>query len=173
MGGRLPDAVCRRLHKAKVFEMFTFVVFTTCFAVNPDDRTTLIIHTSPWLLLQLGLVSLAVTNVTFARMSGYWEELKLPDSFYHSGIAYLVALFITTIFKISVTIEAFANRPGEGRSFARDHPDVAQVFDQLHFILIAIIPPAKAFYLLKTRPNLVDKITISWKGIETDSTASF
>jgi hypothetical protein len=68
MGGLLPDRVASWLYKAKGFELGTFIVFSTVFAVSPEDHTTLVIHTAPWMLLQIGLVSLAFSNMAFGRM---------------------------------------------------------------------------------------------------------
>jgi hypothetical protein len=68
MGGLLPDRVASWLYKAKGFELGTFIVFSTVFAVSPEDHKTLVIHTAPWMLLQIGLVSLAFSNMAFGRM---------------------------------------------------------------------------------------------------------
>jgi CRP-like cAMP-binding protein len=61
--GTLKPHLYRVLSGFKLFEAFTLVAFSTSFAVSPDGwDETLYVHTVPFFLLQIGMVSLAMTS---------------------------------------------------------------------------------------------------------------
>lgn len=89
------------LTKLKVFEATMLLAFSTIFAVQPEEwNHTLLIHTAPFVMLQIGLVSLAISNTVHGIKSGYWSSLALPSWFIPGAKLYVVGFAIVVCFKI-------------------------------------------------------------------------
>lgn len=158
--GRLDRSLYRLLSGLKLFEAFTMVAFSTIFAVQPEAwNHTLYIHTVPFFLLQIGLVSLAGSNTLHGIASGYWRRLGLPTWFEPAAKAYVVIFALVVCFKIPVAINAMAGSPWwpQTATFVR----VAQSVDLLFLLCAAIIPMAKAAYFLWTRGDDLDVIHLT------------
>lgn len=158
--GRLGAGVYSVLSKLKLFEAFTLVAFSICFAVHPDAWDhTLYIHTAPFFLLQIGLVSLAMSNTLHGIKSGYWRKLELPGWFEKAAKLYCLIFALIVAFKIPASINAMADGIWweHNAAFVR----VAEVFDQLFFLFAAVIPMAKAIYLVRTRGDRLNVVHLA------------
>jgi len=148
--GVLAANIYRLLSGLKLFEAFTMVAFSTSFAVHPEGRDrTLYIHTVPFFLLQIGLVSLAMSNTLHGIKSGYWKRLELPTWFEPAAKAYVVIFALVVCFKIPAAINAMAG--GLWWEQTTTFTGIAHVFDLLFLLCAAIIPIVKASYFVWVR----------------------
>jgi hypothetical protein len=158
--GTLSLPLYRTLAGLKAFEAFTLVSFSTIFAVSPEgwDRT-LYIHTAPFFLLQLGMVSLALSNTLHGIRSGYWRRLGMPAWFVKGAIAYCVVFAMIVAFKVPVATNAMAN----GRWWVQTDSleRLAGVVDTAFLVCAAIIPMMKASYLVYLRSDDLDVVRLA------------
>jgi hypothetical protein len=158
--GTLSVALYRTLSGLKVFEAFTLIAFSTIFAVSPEGwNRTLYIHTAPFFLLQLGMVSLAMSNTLHGVRSGYWRRLEMPEWFVKGAIAYCVVFALIVAFKIPVATNAMAHY----RWWAQTDTlaTVAGLVDKGFLICAAIIPMMKAAYLVYLRSDDLDVVHLA------------
>jgi hypothetical protein len=145
--GALSPGLYRLLTRLKLFEGTMFAAFSTVFAVQPEAwNHTLFIHTAPFIMLQIGLVSLALSNTVHGIKSGYWSSLALPSWFIPGAKAYVVIFAVIVSFKIPLVINALA-----GGALWDHTPAVARmarVVDVLFLLFAAIIPLWKAAYFV-------------------------
>jgi len=148
------------LSNLKLFEAFTMAAFSTSFAVQPDawDRS-LYIHTVPFFLLQIGLVSLAMSNTLHGIKSGYWRRLELPAWFEPAAKAYVVIFALVVCFKIPAAINAMAGSPWWEQSAG--FIGVAHIFDLLFLICAAIIPIVKAAYFVWVKGDKLEVVRLT------------
>lgn len=155
--GTLDRKLYGHLSRMKLFEAFSMISFSTIFAVSPEGWDhTLYIHTVPFFLLQLGMVSLAMSNTLHGIKSGYWQRLGLPDWFRKAAIAYCIVFGIIVAFKIPAAANAMAGSPFWNQTAT--FTSVAQFFDVMFLICAAIVPMAKAGYLLYFKAELLDVV---------------
>ena len=144
----------------KLFEAFTLVSFSTIFAVNPMGWDhTLFIHTAPFLLLQVGLVSLAMSNTLHGINSGYWHWLGLSAWFDRAAIVHCILLGIVVCFKIPAAIHAMAGSPWWIQTDTFE--SVARFFDLMFLFLAAIVPMAKAAYLVYAKADKLEVVHLT------------
>jgi hypothetical protein len=145
--GALSPGLFRLLTKAKVFEATMLIAFSTIFAVQPEAWDhTLFIHTVPFFLLQIGLVSLAISNTVHGIKSGYWSSLALPSWFIPAAKVYVVVFAIIVCFKIPLALNAMSGGMGWENTLAVAR--FARVVDVLFLLFAAIIPMWKAAYFV-------------------------
>jgi hypothetical protein len=146
----LSRRIYRLLSGMKLFEAFTFVAFSTIFAVQPEAWDhTLYIHTAPFFLLQIGLVSLAFSNTLHGLKSGYWKRLALPAWFEPAAKCYVIVFALVVCFKIPAAINAMAGSLWWPQT--ETFKSVAHGFDLLFLVCAAIIPLVKAAYFVLAR----------------------
>ena len=145
--GMLTRTVYNVLTSLKSFEAFTLISFSTIFAVHPMGWDhTLYIHTAPFFLLQLGLVSLAMSNTLHGIKSTYWQRLGLPSWFSRAAIIYCIVFALVVAFKIPYATNAMAGYPWWQQTDSLKN--LAGRVDQAFLVCAAIVPMAKAAYLL-------------------------
>ncbi len=148
------------LTRLKLFEATMLLAFSTIFAVQPEAWDhTLIIHTLPFVMLQIGLVSLAISNTVHGIKSGYWSSLALPSWFIPGAKLYVVFFAIVVCFKIPQAINALAGYPWWELTptIAR----LAHIVDILFLISAAIIPMWKAAYFVWGRRDRLKVVRLS------------
>lgn len=158
--GTLSQSLYRTLAGLKGFEAFTLVSFSTIFAVSPEGHDhTLFIHTAPFFLLQIGMVSLAMSNTLHGMQSGYWRRLGLPTWFMRGAIVYCMVFALIVAFKIPVATNAMAGSRWwvQTESLGR----LAGIVDKGFLICAAIIPMMKASYLVYSRPDAIDVVRLA------------
>ncbi|WP_057830744.1 hypothetical protein [Colwellia sp. TT2012] len=173
--GTLTPALYKTLTSLKVFEALTFISFTTIFAVNPGDPNdgtyTLVIHTMPFFLLQLGMVSLAMSNTLHGIRSGYWQRLGLPSWFTKGAIVYCIIFAMVVAFKIPVATNAMVlafmspqELNGLGNSIWWEQTpllkSIAMFADKMFLVCAAIIPMLKATYLIRCHSDKIDVVVL-------------
>jgi hypothetical protein len=145
------------LTRFKLFEAFTVVSFSTIFAVSPDGwNHTLFIHTLPFFILQVGLVSQAASNTLHGTKSGYWRRLGLPAWFNKAAIVYCILFSIIVFFKILSATNAMAGSPWWHQTDMLKR--VAQGFDRMFFFLAVVVPMVKMAYLVYYRIDIEHRI---------------
>ena len=158
--GALTPRLYSVLTKLKVFEATMLLAFSTIFAVQPEEwNHTLLIHTAPFVMLQIGLVSLAISNTVHGIKSGYWSSLALPSWFIPGAKLYVVGFAIVVCFKIPLAINALAGSPWWEQSPAIAR--LAHVVDILFLISAAIIPLWKAAYFVWGRRDRLKVVRLS------------
>jgi len=162
--GLLSRSMYRLLSSLKLFEASTMVAFSTIFAVQPDGwNHTLYIHTVPFFLLQIGLVSLAMSNTLHGITSGYWRRLELPSWFESAAKVYVVVFALVVCFKIPVAINAMAGSRWwlQTATFIK----VAQFVDVLFLLSAAVIPMATAAYFVWAKSDKLEAIHLTTRMI--------
>jgi hypothetical protein len=176
--GTLTPKLYHTLTSLKIFEALTLISFTTIFAVNPGEPShhdhSLIIHTAPFFLLQLGMVSLAMSNTLHGIKSGYWQRLDLPSWFAKGAIVYCIIFAMVVAFKIPVATNAMVlayMTPAELSALGdtiwwQQTPqlkNIAMMVDKLFLICAAVVPMMKAGYLVLYRSDKIDVVVITPK----------
>merc|ERR1711953_764860 len=107
--GRLGQCMYQFLSKSLFFTSFTLIFFSTIFAVQPElededpEHITLILHTLPFSVLQVGVTVLAMTIALQDYAMDYWSLLGFNGKVGKIlQIAYIVALAVVITFKIIV-----------------------------------------------------------------------
>jgi hypothetical protein len=174
--GTLSPALYNTLTSLKGFEALTLISFTTIFAVNPSapshDNYTLAIHTAPFFLLQLGMVSLAMSNTLHGIRSGYWQRLDLPSWFARGAIVYCIIFAMVVAFKIPVATNAMAlafMSPEELNGLENTIwweqtpllKSIAMFVDKMFLVCAAVIPILKAGYLVRYRSDRIDVVVLT------------
>ena len=160
--GDLDRTLYGRLARAKLFEAFTLTAFSTSFAVTPEGWDhTLYIHTGAFFLLQLGLLSLAITNTVHGISSGYWRRLDLPAWFNTAAIAYCILFVLIVCFKIPVATNAMAGSPWWVQTDG--FTEVARSVDAVFLVFAAVVPLLKAGYFSYFRADKIEVVHVaSW-----------
>ena len=169
--GTLSQGLYKTLTSLKVFEAATFICFSTIFAVNPAHDITLFIHTVPFFLLQIGLVSMAMSNTLHGIKSGYWQRLSLPPWFARAAIVYCVIFAMVVAFKIPVATNAMVlafmspeELAGLGNSIWWEQTptlkSIAMAVDKIFLVCAVVIPMAKAAYLIYFRSDKIDVVVL-------------
>lgn len=186
--GRLSPLVNTILHRMKAIEAAAFVGFSTIFAVSPEGPDhTMWIHTIPWLLMQIGLASCAASNTLHGYKSGLWYNLDHGTGWlFRLAVVYIVLLVTSTIIMLVLTLNALIGMPtcvsridGSGwddceGGFITKTDGLAtfmQTTSYLHFVLIMIIPPAKAGLLVWTRGGELERLLVKTALVHKDSTS--
>jgi len=158
--GTLSPALYRVLTRLKLFEAFSMVIFSTIFAVPPEGWDhTLYIHTAPFFVLQLGMVSLALSNTLHGLKGGYWHRLGLPAWFNRGAVVYCVLFVLVVGFKIPAATNAMAGSPWWEQTPA--FKLVAQGVDRLFMLLAAVMPMMKSAYLLYAKADKLEVVRIA------------
>lgn len=173
--GELSFGMYRTLSGLKFFEACTLIIFSTIFALAPEGPDhTLVIHTAPFFLLQIGMVSLAMSNTLHGIKSGYWARLELPSWFATSAKVYCFLFALIVLFKIPVAtnamLAALAN-PGQVlMGITPDAPlfaytptlqNIAAQVDRAFLVFAAAIPMAKAIYMLTTKRDKLEVVYLN------------
>lgn len=162
--GALSPRLYRLLTRLKLFEATMLAAFSTIFAVQPDDWDhTLFIHTAPFFMLQIGLVSLAASNTVHGIKTGYWSSLALPSWFIPGAKVYVAALVVIVCLKIPLAINAMA-----GGTWWENTPTVAgvaHVVDVLFLIAAAIVPMLKAAYFVWGRRDRLKVVRLTTRTV--------
>jgi hypothetical protein len=158
--GSLTPRLYAFLSRLKLFEAITLTGFSTIFAVQPEAwNHTLFIHTAPFIALQIGLVSLAMSNTLHGIKSGYWARLALPPWFIPGAKVYVVVFALVVCLKIPLAINALARAPWWEQTPAVGR--LAHVVDVLFLIAAAIIPVLKAAYFVRARGDRLDVVHLT------------
>jgi len=158
--GMLDRSAYRILSNLKLFEAFTLTAFSTSFAVSPDAwDQTLYVHAAPFILLQIGLASLAMSNTYHGIKSGYWRRLELPAWFETAAKAYVVVFALVVCFMITADVNAMAGSPWWEQTAA--FISTAHFFDLLFLLCAAIVPMGKAAYFVWTRGDKLEVVHLT------------
>lgn len=157
--GLISRRLYRFLSALKLFEGFTMVSFSTIFAVQPEAwNHTLYIHTAPFFLLQIGLVSLAMSNTIHGIKSGYWEQLGLPSWFAPGAKLYVVLFALVVCFKIPAATNAMMGSPWWEQTTT--FMSIARLFDISFLICAAVIPMLKALYFVLAKGEKLEVVRL-------------
>ena len=158
--GGLSRSLYRTLSSMQAFEATTLMLFSLIFAVSPEGHDhTLYIHTAPFFLLQLGMVSLAMSNTLYGIKSGYWKRLKMPPWFTKGALVYCAVFAVIVLYKIPTATNAMAFE-----RFWVQTPTlqtIAGLMDKGFLVCAALIPMMKAAYLVYLRGDDLDVVRIT------------
>jgi len=140
---------------AKIFEGFSAIAFALIFAVSPPEeglehpkwRERLVIHTVPFFVFQLGMLSLAISTSLHGVYSGYWESLGVSSRLLRHGSAiYCVVFVIITILKMTWGIWCLAAAPWTP---PQGIAAVSKAIDRVWLIFAIVIPVLKTIYFMR------------------------
>eukprot|EP00467_Chlorarachnion_reptans_P024103 CAMPEP_0114499958 /NCGR_PEP_ID=MMETSP0109-20121206/7700_1 /TAXON_ID=29199 /ORGANISM="Chlorarachnion reptans, Strain CCCM449" /LENGTH=326 /DNA_ID=CAMNT_0001677571 /DNA_START=607 /DNA_END=1587 /DNA_ORIENTATION=- len=157
--GKLTPRLYRYLTLAKMFEGTTIIIFSIIFAVTPEGwDETLWIHTSPFILLQLGLVSMAVSSTVHGVYGGYWERLGLPEWGFKANMVY-IALFVCIVtYKIPAQINGMSKQIWWKHTPTRNL--ISKIVDKIFMLIAAVVPIIKALGMIYLRSDKLDVVVI-------------
>jgi len=165
--GRLGQSMHKFLRRSIFFTSFTFIFFSTIFAVQPElededpEHITLILHTLPFSVLQVGVTVLAMTIALQDYAMDYWSLLGFNGKVGKIlQIAYIVALAVVITFKIIVAWNAMLNQPWFDQTWIVSS-GLAEAFDQAFLFLAAALPPIYDAFLIAFRYEQLPKISIA------------
>lgn len=160
--GTMRLGLYRTLSSLKTFEAFTLVSFSTIFAVSPEGWDhTLYIHTAPFFLLQIGMVSLAMSNTLHGIKAGYWKRIRLPAWFSQGAIVYCVIFAMIVAFKIPVATNAMARYRWWEQTPTLE--TIAGIVDKGFLVCAALIPMMLASYMVWFHHDDIDAVSLSPK----------
>lgn len=160
LAGTLKPHLYRILSGFKLFEAFTLIAFSTSFAVSPEGwDETLYAHTIPFYLVQLGMVSLALTSTIHGIRSGYWTRLEIPRWFTDVMVVYCFVFCVVVIFKIPASANSLMGSPWWEQS--PGFIQLAHFMDIMFLICAAIVPMWKAAFLLWKRGDRVELVHLT------------
>jgi hypothetical protein len=174
------------LTRLKWFEAFAFLFFSTIFAVSPVDDTTMRVHSIPFVVFQLGLVSTVFSNFFHGKWSNcYEEEFGTAHPYIRWRWRYAVAFTVIVIVKMTCQIYALVYISGANKGPLNNEPlkdqqgalVFVQIIDLLFLLFAAILPFFFGVWYLrakgKTNKRYMTKITFEpvWKD-RSDSTSS-
>lgn len=173
--GRLGQCMYQFLSKSLFFTSFTLIFFSTIFAVNPKlededpDHITLILHTLPFSVLQVGVTVQAV-NIALQHYSiDYWSLLGLNGTVGNiCQIVNIVASIIVITFKIIVAWNAMLGKPWFDQPWIVNS-GLAEAFDQAFLFLAAGLPCVYNALLIAFKYDQLPKINIAVTTIESFS----
>lgn len=158
--GTLSPGLYRLLSRLKIFEAISMIGFSTIFAVTPEGwDKTLFIHTAPFFLLQIGMISLALSNTIHGINGGYWRRLGLGASFNRLAIVYCVVFILVVCFKIPAAVNAMAGSPWWEQTAT--FKLVAQGFDRAFMLCSAVVPMGKSAYLVWAKGDKLEVVRIA------------
>ena len=98
------------LYIAYVYVALSIVLFTECFAVQPDpeEPVTMVVHTFPYINLKVMSCVLQVV-VTYFGVRVSWTGLKLPRWFSIASVVHAIAYIIDTIFAFVWMVNALGD----------------------------------------------------------------
>jgi len=159
ISGEISEGFFQVLRAMKIFEAITLVAFSAIFAISPEGWDhTIWIHTIPFWGLQLGMVSMAVSNAMHGVYSGYWKKIELPDSVVTFSKIYIGVFILVVCFKVPAASNAMLHQ-----RFWVQTPTfkiVATVFDKLFLVCAVLVPLSKAIYLRTYKSHLLHEIVI-------------
>jgi len=151
------------LRNMKIFEAITLICFSAIFAISPEGWDhTVWIHTIPFWGLQLGMVSMAVSNTWHGIKSGYWTKLGLSESAFTGAKIYIAIFILVVCFKVPAASNAMLHQ-----RFWKQTPTfkiVATVMDKMFLVCAAVVPVGKAAYLRCYKKDLLHEVTIKVGG---------
>ncbi|WP_299490664.1 hypothetical protein [Acaryochloris sp. IP29b_bin.137] len=158
--GHLDQNLYQLLSRLKLFEAFTLVFFSTVFAVSPEGWDhTLFIHTIPFLMVQIGVTSMAISGTLFGIKSGYWERLELAKWFKWANILDCILISLVVVLYIPMLINAMAD--GIWWAHTDRLSSLAEVLDRCFLFLSAIVPLLNAIYLVCFKSDKIEVVNIA------------
>jgi len=153
------------------FTLFTFLFFSTIFAVSPrlqdmdPDFVTLGLHTFPFTVLQFGTAMLPVVWLSHSMLMDQVERFNLPYVYtWKSVLAYAIACFGIAIFKaVTSWNDIFKERFFDGDWAKAGTPplQIAWIVDRMYLLCAAIAPPALAWYRMRYHWDVLPKVDFS------------
>jgi hypothetical protein len=150
------------LTRMKWFEAFAFIFFSTIFAVSPENETTMRIHSVPFVVFELGLVSMVFSNFFHGKWSNCYEEEFGSDHHYiRWRWRYAIAFTIILLCKIPFQIYSLVYMPGTetgplNSSPLKGQPGVLlflRAIDYLFFGFAAILPLFFGVWYLRAKAH--------------------
>lgn len=154
-----------------------------CFAVSPiavsdkGSRTVMVIHTVPFILLELATWSHSLTDLWYESTSGYLQRLEMPSIFsVKVRWAYVAFLCITTVAKVCIQVVGLANMPWVPPAWltgGKGGVGVAWFVDKAYIVLSIIVPWVKLAYMMVARAHKLEvvqvQITTSMASVDEDA----
>lgn len=154
--GHIDEFWCKTLGRIKLFEISGLIAFSMVFAVSPERWDhTLVIHTLPFLYLQLVLVSLSVSTTIEGLKSGYFRRLELPPWFDSLQTGHCILLLSVVVVKVPWAIITMARGKPTG-SIA-----LARFFDFLFLFCAVVYPLIKTAYLVKFKSDKLEVVRLT------------
>ena len=182
----LTPTCVRWLQRMKMFEALMASLFSLIFAVNYSDSAAegnprrekflMMLHTVPFFGLQLGLLSLSVSNIIHGY-SGYWRILGLlgTDDCHHARTPcwvrlmkpYVCVLACIVVFKITYCVIAWENfhRLREDQHPKWQNPPAELVYaaktvDCLFLFVALIVPLSKSMLLVLKHREKIEPVYV-------------
>jgi len=171
--GLLDDRLKGFLMWSYKFELFTVVCFSMIWAVSPETdlessyfKASLILHTVPYLFLQIGLAMLAISHSVYQLKTGYWEAR-------HKGFgklvkyilpAYCTAFVFNVCINITISLVCLYNVPWTPPGW------LIKIFQPLSasvFVLGLFIPTIKETIALFCFPGQLKLVAVQMRMVGT------
>ncbi|GAB5358670.1 hypothetical protein AAMO2058_000478200 [Amorphochlora amoebiformis] len=169
----------RLLTGMKVFEVIVLLCFSLTLAVDPEDEEghdnkvdeKVYIHVFPFIGLQLGLVSMAISSTIHGVQTGYWENMGFGKWTVRGVIVYCVIFALIVGYKIPTSI----NYMLEGRWFERTEAlgRLSHGVDVLFLLFAGVAPMLKTMYLLYYKRNQLSVIVIDLATVSKEATERY
>jgi len=152
--GKISKFALRLLRFAYAYALLSTMIFTTIFAVSPDPNIphTMIIHSAPFVNLEVALCVLQVAIVWFGTKVA-WIDL-MPSWHQKASIIHTLLQGLVTVGKIAFQFNALGDMNGtKGRGlwwYVRDEKAlvVSKVLDSSWLFLTFFIPMAQSLHLM-------------------------
>jgi hypothetical protein len=153
--GEISKFALRLLRFAYAYAVLSSMIFTTIFAVSPDPNIphTMIIHSAPFVNLEVALCVLQVAIVWFGTKVA-WIDL-MPSWYQKAARIHALLQVLVTVGKIAFQLNALGDMNGtKGRGlwwYVRDETAliVSKGLDSSWLILTLFIPMAQSFHLMR------------------------
>lgn len=171
--GMFSERVASYLMWSHRFEAFTVLAFSLIWAVSPINdledplmKAAAITHTVPYMVLQYGLCSLAISTAVHHHVTNYWEDICSPSLakfIKKAQPVYCVLFAIDVLLSCIFTSICLANSPwSPPKSLTR----VYQPVSLLVFLFGLVVPFVKETVIVLSCPQKASAITFSavaWK----------
>ena len=158
----------------RYFVFFSLSGLSICLAISPEGSLEepagyrrMAIHTSPFLVMQLGLAVLALSQVYLEHYTGYHDRQNQSEQAWANRIA--LALFVlVVVLKMSMTVVAMWNMPWKPE---RDYPtffNTFQLVDKLFLFFAVLYPAGCHLYNVVRRGDQLEMLLITLRTICAD-----
>jgi hypothetical protein len=149
-----------------IFTGLCFMLFTTIFAVSPENEEvdphhyTLILHTIPFLIMQWGLFTWNLAMFVKYTTLDLWTQLGLPRYLKTYGVVHLTVVVIVTCFKNVWAMNALLGKP-----WFNDESHPIAIVDRFWLALMVVFPIVALTCLIAFK---YDHLLKCCHGVESD-----
>jgi len=161
------------------FEMLTIVCFSLIWAVSPEKdlnspffKASLILHTVPYLFLQIGLAMLAISHSVYQFKTGYWQARHAGWGRISKYIipAYCIAFVLNVCITVTISLICLYNMPWSPPIWLTR---IFQPFSASVFVLGLFIPTFKETIALFCFPGQLKFVAMQMKMVTTAKNGEF